>query len=370
MISFWSVFSSSLWFALVSMLIYALHRREDLLMRYGVAAWSSAVILAVVRLLTPVDNEHMVILRSYTVLPALDRALRYELLAGVTVERLLAIIWLAGALLGIVLILCGVLRDRRCLRQLPKVPLSPPIRAAIQACGLSETNVCVTSAAVTPMAVGILHPIICLPDVEYSETELCWILRHEATHISGKDGWLRLGYLLFRCFFWWNPFVHGGQKSVDDILELRCDKAVLEKVDPSERTEYAETLFHMAQKIHQRGHSFIGAGTFVPAKKDAILVLRARQAMDAPRPSRVAVASVIGLSVLLFVTSYAFILQPAGFPSDMEGGVRIYQSSPGATYLKAVPTGGYELWCGGEYVGYITENMRNDEAYIALEVLP
>lgn len=370
MISVWSVFSSSLWFALVSLLIYALHRREDLLMRYGVAAWSFTVLLSLVRLLTPVDNEHMVILRSYTVLPALNRVLNYELLKGITVRWLLLILWLTGTLLGLLFILYGLLRDRYRLRQLPTLPLSPEMRATVRTCGLNGVAVYITPAVATPMAVGLVEPVICLPVLEYSETELYWILRHELTHISRHDAWLRLAFLLFRCLFWWNPFVHWSQRSVDDILELCCDKAVLEGTDAPGRTEYVESLYGVANRLCRGGSSFVGAGTFAKAGKKDILLLRANQAAEAPRPSRGSVVSMIVLSIVLFVTSYAFILQPISFPSDMEDGVEIYQSSSEISYLKALPSGKYERWCDGELVEYITADMRNDEAYKDLEVLP
>lgn len=262
MISFWSVFSAFLWFALASLLLRVLRRHEGFLMRYGVAVWSVAVILAVVRLLVPLDDTRMVVLRSYTVLPAVDRVLRYELPVGARVEQLLAVLWLAGAVLGLLFILFGLLRDRRRLRQLPRVSVSPQVSSAIQRCGLREDTVCVTSAAITPMAFGLLRPTICLPDEAYTDTQLYCILRHEAAHISGHDGWLRLGFLLFRCLFWWNPFVHLGQRSVDDILELRCDKAVLEDASPAQRVEYVQSLYDVASRLHQKEPSFLGAGTF------------------------------------------------------------------------------------------------------------
>lgn len=370
MISFWSVFSASLWFALASLLIYVLRQHENFIMRYGVTVCFIAVLLATVRLLLPLDDGHMIVLRSYTVLPALNSVLKYEIIEGTTVKQLLKKLWLIGVLIGLVVLLCGLLLNRRRLRKLPSLPPSSQVRATIQACGLNKMDVRLTSARIAPMAIGLLRPTICLPDGEYTETELCWILRHEAAHISGHDGWLRLGYLFFRCLFWWNPFAHWGQKSVDDILELRCDKAVLEGASSTERVEYVDALYHVASQLHLGKLSFVGAGPFVQTGKAGILALRAKQALDAPHPYKRVVFAAITLSLVLFAASYAFIIQPAGFPPDMDDGLKIYPSSPETTYLKESTSGGYELWCDNELVGFITENMRNDEAYNKLEVLP
>ncbi len=370
MISFWSVFSASLWFVIASLLLYALRRHENFLMRYGVAVCSMVVILATVRLLLPLDNTRMIVLRSYTVLPVLDWVLLYEPVKGVSVERILAALWLAGALLGLVFILRGLLRDRRRLRQLPNIPPSPQMRSAIQACGLDEAAVRVTPAATVPMAVGLLHPTICLPEGEYTETELRWVLRHEAAHISGHDAWLRLGYLLFRCLFWWNPFVHWGQRLLDDILELRCDKVVLNEADPAERVEYVEALHHMAGRLHKSKLPFVGAGTFVQAGKAGILALRAKQALDAPRPYIGVVLVTVVLSISLFAASYAFIIQPAGLPPGMEDGVEIVQITPETAYLVEVAPGEYQLWCNGAYLHTIGADELNEERYQNLEVHP
>lgn len=370
MISFWSVFSASLWFSVASLLLYILRHQENFLMRYGVVTWSAAVMLAIIRLIVPLDNTHMIVLRSYTVLPALNRVLRHELMMGITAEEILVFLWLAGAIVGIVFLLFGLLRDRRQLQDFPIVSMSPTVQNAILLCGLDKTNVCVTSAVGTPMAIGLLNPTICLPDWEYSETELYWILQHESTHISGHDIWLRLGFLLFRCLFWWNPFVHLGQRSVDDILELRCDKVVLDKAPLSERTKYVEMLRYVAGQIQCRGSSFVGAGAFVQDDKAGILALRAKQALEAPRPYRVTALMAVTLSLTLFVAPYAFILQPAGLPPEMEDGDEIFQISPETSYIQKTPSGDYELWCNGEYAGPISEQALNDELYRKLEVRP
>lgn len=369
-ISFWSVFSAFTWFALASLLLSCLRRREDFLMRYGVLVWSVVVVLSVVRLLVPLDASHMIVLRAYTVLPTLYRVFLYELPIGLRVEQLLVMIWLAGTVLGLLFVLYGLLHDRRLLRRLPMVPASPQVRAAVRACGLREDTVCVTSAPVTPMAFGLLHPAICLPDEVYTDTELRCILRHEAAHISGHDGWLRLGYLLFRCLFWWNPFVHWGQRSVDDILELRCDKAVLEDAGQDERSMYAQSLYQVASRLRQNTRSFLGAGAFAQAGNEGILALRVKQATDAPRPYRGTALAAVGLSLALFVVSYTFIVQPASFPSDMDDGVEIHILTSETSYLKALPSGDYERWCNGEFVEHVTAKMRNDEIYRDLEVVP
>lgn len=250
------------------------------------------------------------------------------------------------------------------------MPLSPQVQAAIQTCGMEADMVRVTTAITTPIATGFFHPTIYLPDKEYAEADLVWIFKHEMSHIAGRDAWWRLGFLLFRCLFWWNPLVHLAQKSVDDILELRCDKNVLHGVDEADRLAYGEALCRAACEAYESAPSFVGAGTFVHPRKMGTLILRVQIALGKPRRRDLGAALALILSFVLFVTSYLFILQPAGMPPGMEDGIEIYGITPETAYLKETPSGDYELWCNNEFAGFVRADARNDEIHKNLEVRP
>lgn len=370
MISVWSLISSTLWFLLAFLLLFLLRGHTDFLMRHGTTAWSMAVVLTIVRLLLPLDVSYMVILRSYTVLPLLDDMLRYEPWPSISVKLVLASLWAGGAVVGLILIARGVMRDRRRLGRLPAAPLSPQVQAAIQTCGMDADMVRVVPTITTPIAVGFFRPMIYLPDMEYTEADLVWIFKHELSHIAGRDAWWRLGFLLFRCLFWWNPLAHLAQKSVDDILELRCDKNVLHDVSEADRLAYGEALYRAAQRACADAPSFVGAGTFVHPRKMETLILRVRTALDEPKRLDKSAAFVLILSLALFVTSYVFILQPAGFPPGMEDGDELYRISPKAAYLKRTPSGDCELWCDGQLAGLVPADVLDNPIYQNLEVLP
>ncbi len=370
MISFWSVFSASLWFVIASLLLYALRRRENFLMRYGVAVCSTVVVLATVRLLLPLDNTRMIVLRSYTLLPAFNKVLKHELAEGLLLKQLLWDIWIAGILVGLGCLAFGALRDQRKLNQLQVEPPSPQVRAAIEACGLDEDRVRIAPGVATPMVAGLLRPVIYLPTQDYEEADIQWILRHEAGHIAGGDAWLRLGFLLFRCLFWWNPLVHLSQKLVDDILELRCDKVVLTGADAADRLAYVEALYHAASRAGEGISSTVTAGSFVRPGRASILAVRANMAIDEPRPNRWKERVALVLSAALFVASYAFIVQPAGFPPGMEDGDELFQITPETAYLVEVSPGEYQLWCNGVCLHTIGADELNEERYQNLEVHP
>lgn len=369
MISFWSVLSATLWFVVVYLFLSILRGHTNFLMRHGTVAWSIAVVLTIVRLLLPLDSERMFVLRSYHLLPMVRRALDYQPVAGVSVSLLLKGLWLVGALCGIGFVVYGVIRDSWRLRDIPAVPLTPQVRAAAQQCNISTGMICMTPTFDTAKAKGLLHPTIFLPDRQFDETDLVFMLKHEMNHIAGHDGWLNLGFLLFRCVFWWNPLVHLAQDAVEEILELRCDAAVLNGMSEEERVAYTEVMKLEAGQERKSEPSFIGASNFVSPERANMLLLRAELALhEPPRWDKTAVAAFV-LSLVLFAVSYIFILQPAGMPPT-EDMVPVNVVSSGTTYLKLAPTGEHEMWSDGELVGMIPADALDDGLFQNLEVLP
>lgn len=371
MVSLWSIMSGTFWFVAILLALRLLQRNTKFLMEYGVTLWTAWFLLGVLRTLFPYDGKHWVILHSYHVLVAFNRVLEVEPIPGFSIATLLKILWPTGAAIGLIWVLWGIRTNARRLRRFPASPQSGRQKELIKECGLDPSQILVTPAVDSPMTVGVLHPVICLPDGACSDEDLRWILRHEKTHILNRDVWYRLGFLLFRCAFWWNPFVHLAQRDVDQLLELRCDRMVLKDRSEEERLAYVEALYHSARQAHdRRALSLTGTSAFAQVKNAGALAQRAQMAFSDPPRRRGLVTAVLSLSVLLFLASYLVVLQPAGYPPEMEDGMAIYRTTPETSYLKKVPSGGYELWSDGEYVGPIPEGALDEEPYKSLEVIP
>ncbi len=71
------------------------------------------------------------------------------------------------------------------------------------------------------------------------------VLRHEAQHIKSHHVWCK-GYAnIGLALYWWNPLVWLGYRAFCRDLELACDRAVLRRLAPEERREYAKTLVEL-----------------------------------------------------------------------------------------------------------------------------
>lgn len=370
MISLWSLCSAMVWFSVSTLLLFSVRRNTDFLIRYGVMAWSMAMVLTVVRLLLPLDDSRVFVVRSYHILPAVYDALSYELVAGLSVSSLLIALWVIGALVRLSIALQKLLREAWQLHRSMRLPAPEPIRKAAPQYGVAPSRVWVSSAVSTPMTVGLLRPRIYFPVTGCSEAALPCILKHESCHIAGHDAWVKLGFLVFRCVFWWNPLMRLAQESVHDILELRCDQAALAGSSKEEQLAYVQAISDTAHQALDPATAFTSAASFVQPEDDDFLLLRAKLAFETSRPSKWRVRSMIALFVALFFFSYSFIVQPAMFPAEEDGDVPIHIFTSETSYLKKAPSGEYELWSNGECVGFFPADALGDELFQDLEVIP
>ena len=150
-----------------------------------------------------------------------------------------ALVWLVGTAL-----LAGwfALSYLRCCR---KFRMSLPAESQLISRWQAEhprVSVRVSDRISSPLAYGLLHPVILLPKGldRGDETALFHILTHEYVHIRYLDGLSKLALAGTLCLHWWNPAVWLMAVLANRDLELACDEAVVRRLgDPA---AYARTL--------------------------------------------------------------------------------------------------------------------------------
>jgi len=71
------------------------------------------------------------------------------------------------------------------------------------------------------------------------------IFLHETEHIRMRHSAIKGFFTLLCVCHWWNPLIWLGFRYMVRDLELACDSAVLSKLEPEGRTEYAKTLVEL-----------------------------------------------------------------------------------------------------------------------------
>ena len=119
------------------------------------------------------------------------------------------------------------------------------LRKKLAGCPVLEDQVFLCSHIPTPFVMGIFRPRIYLP-AYLSEEERQYILLHERHHIRRGDPLTRILFYLALCLHWFNPLVWLAFVLSGRDMEVSCDEAVIRKLGPGIRADYAGSLLRFA----------------------------------------------------------------------------------------------------------------------------
>lgn len=137
-------------------------------------------------------------------------------------------------------------------------------------------------------------------DMIYLQEELpsdrrALVLCHEINHLKLHHPWMKGVITCGLVLHWWNPLLWLAHKYTCLDMELDCDQATLEQLDPEQRKEYAKTLVDLGTG-RQLWDAPLAFG-----ESSAIPRVRAAVAWRRPHPLRRCAAWVVFAAVLLFL---------------------------------------------------------------------
>ena len=224
--------------------------------------------------------------------------------AGLNTEGLIRLVsgpgfwlclWALGAVLTLGRYIFGYLRFSRALRRtLCRAGLFE--RAVYRQAGGSRRLALRRSCAVgTPMLLGLIRPVLVLPEREYSEDMLRNIFMHELTHYRRGDLIFKWFAVLVSAIHWFNPLVHIVRRQLDRDCEMSCDERLLRGMDRQGKQSYGETLLSLAAgKTLPRQ---LVATTFATEKRN--LKERLEQIMKYKHISKAGLALMLAAALLL-----------------------------------------------------------------------
>ncbi len=132
---------------------------------------------------------------------------------------------------------------RRYQSEMDQVPLRQALALEQDQLGLARhIEVFYVGGLSSPLLRGVLHPVIYLPELSYSQQELSYILAHELTHYRRKDLVWKYLLVLVQALHWFNPVVYWMGDWADQSCEAACDAAVLRLRSQKERSLYCATI--------------------------------------------------------------------------------------------------------------------------------
>jgi beta-lactamase regulating signal transducer with metallopeptidase domain len=326
--------------------------------------------LCVVRMFVPIEIIGGKIYHSWNLYPIFQKVIR-----GNTGEVLL-FIW--GV--GIIVAMIWLFRQFMMLHNIRKRAVEYPENSKEkQMCSelLVEMNytgkfsLAKTKDYSVPISVGYFHPCILFPDdmKGFSEEEFQNILRHEITHFLEKDLWIKLLCLILRCLLWWNPIIYFACKNIEQLTELRCDRKVYCNLSNKEQVDYLKAIYHTIKSDDNQNKIWSGFNgvTINRYWKQRVALLREPHKRKEWGKSLLG----IGLALVLFLASYAVILQPTTLPNyDEIEGDNVRGDEEEFPILLEVSEGVYIYFDEEGVQGdYLTEEQIQKPPYNELEIV-
>ncbi|KNY29930.1 M56 family metallopeptidase [Pseudobacteroides cellulosolvens] len=149
----------------------------------------------------------------------------------------------------------------------------------------------------TPMLIGVASPMVIIPDIDFSERQLKYILLHEINHMKRFDIAVKWLTTIAQSIHWFNPLMYLVRKEINHACELACDEAVIKSLSEKEKQDYGDTLIDVAAV----GKHHIGALQATMYEEKKSLKDRLIAIMNHKKKSK----AIILLSVVLFVSVIA-----------------------------------------------------------------
>lgn len=113
-----------------------------------------------------------------------------------------------------------------------EIDLKPRKAITIKECALINT----------PMMMGIINPVLLVPNRNYNNNSLRIIITHELIHFYNKDILLKYLLLISKILHWFNPIIHIMAKIANEDIELSCDYQVVNGKDLAFRKYYSDLI--------------------------------------------------------------------------------------------------------------------------------
>ncbi len=149
----------------------------------------------------------------------------------------LLVLWCAGTLCMLLGLVSGIRRAAKLRRE----SAPAPIRSEL-------VDIRLTTAAGSPMVVGLRHPSILIPLVLFDEmprSELQRILDHELAHVRRGDHWMMLLQRIIEAVWFFHPAVRFAARRLDLEREISCD----DRAAPDRRNSYADSLVRICRTM-------------------------------------------------------------------------------------------------------------------------
>lgn len=365
-ITVYSLTMACIWTSVLAVIMYAIQKNKRTLQYFGINNMLILYGFCIIRMLVPIELPITKMVPVEPLYNTMTRLCRTGKIGdSIRIGDVLLAIWGCGTVIS----LCLLIKDYQITKQIlracavKKEGMSCELLRKLQEDRKDKRKIEVyTTPYAVPMEIGILRPAILLPDREYREQDLYYIMKHEYTHILNHDTTVKLLLNLWRCIFWWNPITYLLYNNMENTLELKCDFTVVGKSGKEEKAKYLSAILHMLQNVpnEKEQNNLPGSvNTLYKAQSKSETLKRFRSVSEyAELTERTKakyqkyIAVMLVVYTIIFCASYGFVFQSRFDPPVEEVITKesILELRPDNTFLRE-KGGRYEIIYEGQCIG-------------------
>ncbi len=365
MLSF-SVVTNILFFSSVAIVVLkVIFRNDNVILRLDVRFVLLCLLLIVLRLSIPVESPLVSRIPVFKLYPEAYRFMREPLFewTGVGISRIgiLATGWIAGALVWIVIRGRAYYLTARQIRSY-KTLRNPEFDKSVEKINGewgkgTKFRIVIAKYETVPCVFGVFRPYIIVPDRNYSQKEIYYILKHEMLHFYRGDMAIRVLCEILKAVYWWNLLIYILADLVVDMQEINVDFEIIRKLPDLEQLDYSDCLVSAIRAdVYRKRNPYIAG-----LKKGSPSVTHRRIGLmlkSLNMSGRKTVASImLSVLVLCLITlcPSVFIFEPYSIvEEDCEGTIGVREEN---IYYVKNGNGTYDVYIDDQYYKTILERF-------------
>jgi beta-lactamase regulating signal transducer with metallopeptidase domain len=341
--------------------VWFLLRSHKLILRISVGVLLVGILLMLLRLLLPFEFTFQFTLFDKHILPYIFLLFYYPVyetsLFSIYLYHILLVIWICGIIIYASKIISAYIIFKKVVDREPYNNEKNIINIIKEVESLYGKNANIfvirTSIVSVPLLFGINQPKILLPQIEYSNEDLNYIIRHELTHYYQHDLWIKFFVEFASVIYWWNPFVYILKQQIDKILEIRVDAKVTKLMSEEDKINYLDCLLRIA-----KGKAPLQTTNFSLAfdsRASSVLAQRFYIVLDNKYKQKSRLFSLllfVFTMIIIFLLLFVVIEPYSIAQKDEENTVEL---STETSFLVVNSDGSYDIYLNKEYFGTVSE---------------
>lgn len=356
-ITIFSLFMSVIWSSVLVAFNYFCRKKHFFIRQLGVTNLLFLYLFSIVRMIVPYKFSFTRVIPSQGALDDLYKS-AYVNKMGTTQISFVSVLAAVWIIVSAVLFIRFVFQYRKAMAEFStyRIREDEQCRRVFNRVlnqSRCEMRICIRQSKYVniPMGVGIFRRSIILPEETYSDAELYYILRHEYTHFQNRDLVIKSLIHIYGCIFWWNPAIYLLKRDLAQILEIKCDLDVTDKMEYQDKAGYLTAIVTMLKNAEAKKtpRPFYGATALVARNRESEIIERFKivsASYGSKRRNLLFTGSWFLVFGMLIVLSYSFVLQP---DYEMAGngravGEAVSETTTGSPYSIECIDGRYHVY--------------------------